>query len=220
MSDVAPRAGTELGVSKRSSGRYANYVFGIMFAISFLNFMDRNVFSAAANTIATELHLGIDQIGFIAFGFTIVNTLGALPLGVWADRAKRKNVVALCVTIWSLATAFTALANNFLSLFVSRMVLGIGEAGYFPAGTALMSDYFSREKRSRVWYLVAYQDARCADYHADFRFLLPGSCCDLLTYLLTAEGYASSESRFYRTACRRCDRDRGWFRYNFRGIYG
>jgi len=30
------------------------------------------------------------------------------------------------------------------------MVLGIGEAGYFPAGTALMSDYFSREKRSRI----------------------------------------------------------------------
>ena len=163
MSDVAPQADTELGVSKRSGrevlkcapqaplrGPYANYVFGIMFAISFLNYMDRNVFSAAANTIATELHLGIDQIGFIAFGFTIVYTLGTLPLGVWADRAKRKNVVAFCVIIWSLATAFTALANNFLSLFVSRMVLGIGEAGYFPAGTALMSDYFSREKRSRV----------------------------------------------------------------------
>src|SRR5436309_8510643 len=37
------------------------------------------------------------------------------------------------------------------------MVLGIGEAGYFPAGTALMSDYFSRTKRSRImsWWSVA-----------------------------------------------------------------
>src|SRR5215467_3765043 len=36
------------------------------------------------------------------------------------------------------------------------MVLGIGEAGYFPAGTALMSDYFSRKKRSRImsWWSV------------------------------------------------------------------
>src|SRR5215467_13573810 len=36
------------------------------------------------------------------------------------------------------------------------MVLGIGEAGYFPAGTALMSDYFSRSKRSRImsWWSV------------------------------------------------------------------
>ncbi len=156
MSDIAPRADAGLGVSKRSTSRYATYVFIIMFAISFLNYMDRNVFSAAANVIGTELHLHIDDIGFIAFGFTIVYTLGTLPLGIWADRAKRKNVVALCVSIWSLATAFTALANNFLSLFLSRMILGIGEAGYFPAGTALMSDYFSRAKRSRImsWWSV------------------------------------------------------------------
>ena len=37
------------------------------------------------------------------------------------------------------------------------MILGVGEAGYFPAGTALMSDYFCREKRSRImsWWSVA-----------------------------------------------------------------
>jgi MFS transporter, Spinster family, sphingosine-1-phosphate transporter len=36
------------------------------------------------------------------------------------------------------------------------MVLGIGEAGYFPAGTALLSDYFSRAKRSRImsWWSI------------------------------------------------------------------
>ncbi len=150
MSDVAPRADANLEVPRQSTSRYANYVFIIMFAISFLNYLDRNVFSAAANVIGTELHLHIDQVGFIVFGFTIVYTLGTVPLGIWADRAKRKNVVALCVFIWSLATAFTALANSFLTLFVSRMVLGIGEAGYFPAGTALMSDYFSRTRRSRI----------------------------------------------------------------------
>src|SRR5229473_4221750 len=156
MSDVAPRADADLGVPRQSSSRYANYVFIIMFAISFLNYLDRNVFSAAANVIGTELHLRIDQLGFIAFGFTIVYTLGTVPLGIWADRAKRKNVVAVCVSIWSLATAFTALANSFVALFVSRMVLGIGEAGYFPAGTALMSDYFSRTRRSRImsWWSV------------------------------------------------------------------
>ncbi|HET9922267.1 MAG TPA: MFS transporter, partial [Ktedonobacteraceae bacterium] len=82
--------------------------------------------------------------------FLIVYTLGTLPLGIWADRSKRKNVVAVCVAVWSLATAFTALANSFATLFISRMVLGIGEAGYYPAGTALLSDYFSRTKRARI----------------------------------------------------------------------
>src|SRR5437660_586942 len=80
-----------------------------------------------------------------------------MPLGIWADRAKRKNVVASCVAVWSVATAATALATNFTTLFFARMFLGIGEAGYFPAGTALMSDYFSREKRSRImsWWSIA-----------------------------------------------------------------
>jgi MFS transporter, Spinster family, sphingosine-1-phosphate transporter len=131
-------------------------VFWIMFLISFLNYLDRNVLTGAANVVAHELGFGFDGIGYIASAFLVVYTLATVPLGIWADRAKRKNVVAITVAIWSIATAFTALASNFITLFLSRMVLGIGEAGYFPAGTALMSDYFSRSRRSRImsWWSV------------------------------------------------------------------
>ncbi|HET9918522.1 MAG TPA: MFS transporter, partial [Ktedonobacteraceae bacterium] len=113
MGDFAPSADAGLEVSKRSSGRYAWYVFFVMFAINFLNYMDRYVFTGAANIVAKELHFGIDGIGYLATAFLIVYTLGTLPLGIWADRSKRKNVVAVCVAVWSLATAFTALANSF-----------------------------------------------------------------------------------------------------------
>ncbi|MBO0792364.1 MAG: MFS transporter, partial [Ktedonobacteraceae bacterium] len=84
-------------------------------------------------------------------------TLSVVPLGAWADRAKRKNVIAVCVAVWSLATAFTALTGNFVQLLISRMVLGIGEAGYGPASGAIMADYFSREKRARTlsWWGTA-----------------------------------------------------------------
>ncbi|MBE3561420.1 MAG: MFS transporter [Ktedonobacteraceae bacterium] len=129
---------------------YARYAFIIMFGISFLNYLDRYVLSGAANAIAQDLNFDLGQVGIITSAFLVVYTLAALPIGVWADRTKRKNVVALCVTIWSVATAATALATNFATLFISRMVLGIGEAGYFPAGTALLSDYFERAKRSRI----------------------------------------------------------------------
>jgi MFS transporter, Spinster family, sphingosine-1-phosphate transporter len=132
------------------------YVFSVMFGISFLNYLDRNVLTGAAAVVGRELGFGNDGIGYIASAFLVVYTLATVPLGIWADRAKRKNVVAICVAIWSVATALTALASNFTTLFLSRMVLGIGEAGYFPAGTALMSDYFSRKKRSRImsWWSV------------------------------------------------------------------
>src|SRR2546421_5801521 len=150
MSEVAPSTNAGKEVSNRSAGRYAAYVFWIMFSINLLNYLDRYVFAGASNIVGKELGLAIDQIGFLATAFIFVYAIGTLPLGVWADRSSRKNIVALCVAIWSLATAFTALANSFVTLFISRMVLGIGEAGYYPAGTAMLSDYFSRSKRAQV----------------------------------------------------------------------
>ena len=156
MSNDAPPPNTRRSRTRQGSSQYAMYVFWVMFAIGFLNYLDRNVLTGAANIVAHELGLGIDSLGYIASAFIIVYTICTIPLGLWADHTKRKNVVAFSVAVWSMATALTALAFNFLSLFLSRMVLGIGEAGYFPAGTALLSDYFNREKRSRImsWWGV------------------------------------------------------------------
>ncbi len=157
MSDIASSANVGTRTAPRITTSYARYVFWIMFLISFLNYLDRNVLTGAANVIAKELGFNLGGIGYIASAFLIIYTLFTIPLGIWADRAKRRDVVAISVAVWSIATAATALASNFITLFISRMVLGIGEAGYFPAGTALMSDYFSREKRSRImsWWSVA-----------------------------------------------------------------
>src|SRR5947209_18020004 len=110
MSDIAPSASADLGVNKKSASRYAAYVFWIMFSINLLNYLDRYVFTGAANIVGKELGLGIDQVGFLATAFIFVYAISTLPLGVWADRSSRKNIIALCVTIWSLATVFTALA--------------------------------------------------------------------------------------------------------------
>ena len=150
MSDIASSSDAGAGAIKRTARNYATYVFFVMFSVNLLNYMDRYVFVGAADTISHELGFGTAEIGFIASAFLVVYTLGTLPLGIWADRARRKDVVAICVAIWSLATAFTVFAGNFVALFISRMALGIGEAGYYPAGTALLSDYFNRSRRARI----------------------------------------------------------------------
>jgi MFS family permease len=157
MSDFPQPYNGETASAKRTAKSYPTYVFWIMFAISFLNYLDRYVLTGAANTIAHELGFGVDGIGYVASAFLVVYTLVTIPLGIIADRTKRKNVIAACVAFWSLATVLTVFSFNFLSLFFFRMLLGVGEAGYFPAGTAIMSDYFSREKRSRImsWWSIA-----------------------------------------------------------------
>jgi len=157
MSEITPSASAGLERSRRSVGGYAVYVFYVLFAINFLNYLDRFILTGASNAVAQELHFGIDGIGFLASAFIVLFTFSAIPFGIWADRTRRKNVSAICVAIWSIATAFTALAGNFLTLLVSRMILGVGEAGYSPASSALMADYFSRARRARIlsWWATA-----------------------------------------------------------------
>ncbi|MBA2288732.1 MAG: MFS transporter [Ktedonobacteraceae bacterium] len=150
MGEAASSVTADSGSSRRRTAGYARYIFFVMFVINLLNYMDRYVFTGASNVIAQELHLSIDQVGYIASAFLIVYTLGTIPFGIWADRASRKNVIAVCITIWSLATVFTAFTNSFFTMFLSRMVLGVGEAGYYPAGTALLSDCYSSRKRAQV----------------------------------------------------------------------
>ena len=150
-------AEVELQPAKRRSINYPMYVFYVLFAISALNSMDRYILTGAANVVAKELNLGIDDIGFLSSAFIIFFTLSVIPFGLWADRAKRKNVIAVAVAVWSLATVFTAFAGNFATLFLSRTVLGVGEAGYSPSSAAMMSDYFGRAKRARImgWWAVS-----------------------------------------------------------------
>jgi MFS family permease len=121
-----------------------------MVGINFLNYMDRYVGAAASPLIQKEFHLSDDQVGLLGSAFLLVYALAAVPFGYWADRGTRRTVVAVGVAIWSLATLLTGFARSFVQLFVSRAVLGIGEAGYYPAGTSLLSDYFPKAQRGRV----------------------------------------------------------------------
>ena len=121
-----------------------------MVGINFLNYMDRWVASAAATSIEKEFHLTNSQFGLIGTAFLLVYAVAALPFGYWGDRGVRKTVIGVGVTIWSLATLFTGFASSYFQLFLSRAIVGVGEASYYPAGTSLMSDYFPKELRSRV----------------------------------------------------------------------
>jgi len=121
-----------------------------MVGINFLNYMDRWVASAASPLIQKEFHLSDTLVGLLGSAFLLVYAFAAIPFGYWADRGVRKTVVAAGVAIWSLATLVTGFSRNFAQLFLSRAVLGIGEASYYPAGTSLLSDYFPKEQRGRV----------------------------------------------------------------------
>jgi MFS family permease len=130
--------------------RYASSVFWVMFAINLFNYLDRYVLPAALTKIKNQFHLSDTRAGALSTAFLLVYAVAALPLSIWADRGVRKNIIAVCVAVWSVATFLSGLATGFWTLFASRALVGIGEAGYYPAGTSLLSDYYPRAERARI----------------------------------------------------------------------
>ena len=129
---------------------YARYALGVMVAINFLNYMDRYIPTAVSPIIQKEFHLSLTQVGLLATAFLLVYALTAVPFGLWADRGVRKNVIAVGIAIWSVATVLTAFVTSFYQLFLTRAVVGIGEASYYPAGTSLLADHFPKDSRARA----------------------------------------------------------------------
>jgi MFS family permease len=125
-------------------------VFWLLFAINTVNFFDRFLAVAVAPTLKSEFHLTDGNIGALSSAFILIYTLAALPLGLLADRASRARVVSIGVAIWSVASGLTGVATGLPLLFATRAGVGIGEASYYPAGTALLSAYYSLEKRARI----------------------------------------------------------------------
>src|SRR5437667_11652979 len=134
---------------------YARYVLAVMVGINFLNYLDRYILPAVATKVQAEFHLADSQVGLLGSAFLLVYAVATIPFGLWADAGVRKTVAAVGVTIWSFATLFTGLARNYLQLFGARAAMGIGEASYYPAGTALLGDYFKKEGRGRAMSIVA-----------------------------------------------------------------
>src|SRR6266699_1353496 len=149
MKITTPLQAKEKSPIRPSSGQ-ARFAFPILLIINILNYADRYVLPAILPKIQADLGLTPLQEGLLGSSFLLVYALATLPLGIWADRSVRKNIVTLYVGIWSVATVLTGFTRNFWQLFSVRAVLGIGEAGYAPASLSLLCDFFSKEKRGRI----------------------------------------------------------------------
>lgn len=121
-----------------------------MTLIEFFNYFDRQVIFPLFSYIKDEFVLSDFQLGLIGTVFMIVHATGSVPLGILADKWIRKRIIAIGVSIWSVATFFTGLAQSFTQLLTARSVVGIGEASYAPAATSLIADNYPVEKRARA----------------------------------------------------------------------
>lgn len=167
------------------------WVFWLLFSINTLNYLDRLIAVAVGPTLKAEFHLTDGDIGMLGSAFLLVYTLAALPAGALADRlGARAKVISLGVAIWSVFSGLTAFVRGYTGLFVTRALVGVGEASYSPAGVALLVSYYPRERRAGIigrWQAGQVLGALLAFIIAGLLFSwLPAHVAWRVAFLITA----------------------------------
>ncbi len=130
----------------RVAAWYAVIVLLIAYAVSYV---DRAILTIIVEPIQADLHINDTELSLLhGFAFVIFYVTLGVPLGFVADRTRRKWLVVASIAVWSAMTAACGLTRTFGQLFLTRVGVGVGEAGLSPASYSMIADYFPPEKRA------------------------------------------------------------------------
>jgi MFS family permease len=114
------------------------------------DYIDRTVVTSMFTSIEADLGISHTQSGMLVSAVYWAIVLLTFPVSLLVDRWSRTKTIGLMAILWSLATVLCALTGNFIQLFLARMLIGVGEAGYAPGGSAMISGLYPIEKRSKM----------------------------------------------------------------------
>jgi MFS family permease len=123
--------------------RAANIALAVLFCTYVLSFVDRQILALMVGPIREAFGITDFQFSILhGAAFAIMYAIAGLPLGRLADRFSRIGIISGSVVFWSVATCLCGVARSFPQLFVTRMAVGIGEAGFAPAAYSIVADSY------------------------------------------------------------------------------
>jgi MFS family permease len=132
------------------SKAYSNYVFMLLFLLYMFDYIDRMVVTSMFTSIEKDWGITHTQSGLLVSAVYWAIVLLTFPISILVDRWSRTKTIGVMAIMWSLATALCALTGNFVQLFMARLLIGVGEAGYAPGGSAMISGLYPIDRRARM----------------------------------------------------------------------
>ena len=130
------------------TGRYRWAIIALLFFATTVNYIDRTMLGLLAPTLQTELKWNEDDYGNIVTAFQAAYALGFLFMGYVIDRFGPKIGYAIAISIWTIGHVAHGFGGSVASFMAARAVLGIGEAGHFPAVVRSSSEWFPQKERA------------------------------------------------------------------------
>ena len=129
-------------------GRNGKIILIFLFLAGVINYLDRSALSVAAPFIQEDLKLTPGQMGIIfssfSIGYAIFNFVG----GVASDKFGAKITLFVAMIVWSLFSGAIVLVVGFVSLFIVRILFGMGEGPLSATINKMVNNWYPPSKRA------------------------------------------------------------------------
>jgi ACS family glucarate transporter-like MFS transporter len=129
-------------------GRKRYIVYGLLFTMTLINYFDRTVLSIAMPILVLQFGLSPIAVGYLLSAFIWSYAPCQLPAGMILDQWGTRKTAARCIGFWSAATALTGAATSFPFVFITRLLLGIGESPTFPMAARAIREWAPVKERA------------------------------------------------------------------------
>ena len=119
-----------------------------------ISYLDRQTLPVAISAIQKEIPLNNLQFSYLQSAFLLAYAFLYAGGGKLADWMGTKRGFAAIMVFWSLACASHALSASFAMLAASRLLLGMGEGGGFPAATRAVAESFETRERATAMGII------------------------------------------------------------------
>lgn len=139
-------------ISLQAPASDAPYALSMLTAMYAMSYADRGIINLLLDPIKAEFRLTDTSLGLLTgFGFVFFNVALSLPIARLADKVNRVNILAAGLFLWSTMTTLSGFATSAAQLVIARLGVGAGEACGIAPAHALLADYYTKEKRPRIF---------------------------------------------------------------------
>jgi ACS family glucarate transporter-like MFS transporter len=126
-------------------------ILGLLFGVSFVNYLLRNNFSVALPAIREEFQFTHEQVGWLLLAFNVAYAVAQVPGGMFGDRFGPRRAFLVLGIAWGAITLLTGFVPALmggsaiavlLGLAVARALMGVTHAPMFPVGAGTISNWF------------------------------------------------------------------------------
>lgn len=153
-------------------GKQRWVICALLFFAATINYIDRQVIGILKPTLEAEFGWSETDYGWIVFAFQTAYALGLLGVGNLMDKIGTKKGFSLSIIVWSIGATMHAwavpigagalgalawfgfdsaaigLSVSVVGFIIARFILGIGEAGNFPASIKTVAEWFPKKERA------------------------------------------------------------------------